>query len=613
MVPTGDALQTDLCRRWLSLYPHTRMLNTYGATECSDDQCHYVIPVPPVLDYRPAVMTIGRPIRNTQVYILDEAMQLVPIGVVGELYIAGVGVGRGYLKEPDRTAATFVENPFTPGTKLYRSGDQARYLPDGTVEFIGRIGHLIKLRGVRIEPGEIQAVLARHPGISQATLLVHEFAGIGTQLVAYTVSRKGETVTEADLRAYLRQHLPDYMIPAYFVALEVIPLNANGKIDKRALPIPDSATLKTTIVAPRTPTEARMLELWQKVLGQENLSIHDNFFNIGGHSLLAMRLFSRIEKEFGKHLPLATIFRATTIAQLAALVTEPEPKQDVDLQDVVSCIVPIQKGSPDRPIFFCIHAHGGHVIYFHDLARYMGSDQPFYGVQAYGIDGNHQPMNRFEPLAAEYIRQIRAVQPQGPYHLGGECMGGTIAFEIARQLEAMGEQVRLLVMFDAFSAGVPTRKPGVTLWQYGLMFNLRRFRRLYLTRFLTLPIAQKPGMVVDMAQRTWVTLRRLFFRKFQPKTNVADPMSVSYAALAEAESAYRAATIATPITLFNSMLPWGVTDDETLGWQGHTTGGIQIERFPGMFDTLIEGPDVRLTAQRLRQILDRITQEDSAS
>ncbi|MBL8015494.1 MAG: amino acid adenylation domain-containing protein [Candidatus Doudnabacteria bacterium] len=607
MVPTGDALPTDLCRRWLKLYPHAQMLNTYGATECSDDQCHHVIGLPPSLEYRPAVMTIGTPIINTQVYILDDAMQPVPVGVIGELYIAGVGVGRGYLKDAERTARTFVPNPYSddPGSKLYRSGDQSRYLPDGTIEFIGRIGHMIKIRGMRIEPGEIQAVLGRHPQVAQATLIVHEFAGVGTHLIAYVVYRKNEPVGETDLRAYLRQYLPDYMIPSYFVTIDSMPLNANGKIDRKALPIPDLSSIKVATVAPRTDTESTLMDIWSGILNRNELSIHDNFFDVGGHSLLAMQLFSQIERQFGQRLPLKTIFNASTIANQAELLTSGSSTKAMDKYSGLSCIVPIQLGDPQRPPFFCVHAAGGHVIFFHGLARYLGTDQSFYGIQALGIDGNHKPLNRFEQLAAVYIKEMRVVQPEGPYYIGGECMGGTIAFEVARQLEEQGQVVGLLVMFDTFCAGIVTLKPGMPMWLYEVLFNIRRFRVAYFSKLRNESLREMLSDIIDIIRRTLLTIRRIFLGRILSGKKASDPLSLTQAALDEAEHAYKPGVIRAPITLFNSNLPRGLNGDETLGWYGHSSNGVEIHRIATLFDMMIEGPNAKLAADHLREILDK--------
>jgi amino acid adenylation domain-containing protein len=616
MVPTGDALPTDLCRRWLHLYPHIRMLNTYGATECSDDQCHHVIATPPPAEYRPAVMTIGRPIINTQVYVLDDLLHPVPVGVLGELYIAGVGVGRGYLKDAERTAKTFVPNPFSddPNTKLYRSGDLARYLPDGTVEFIGRIGHMIKIRGVRIEPGEIQSVLGRHPQVAQATLVVHEFPGSGSQLVAFIVYRKGEVVAESDLRAYLRQYLPDYMIPAYFVVIDAMPLNANGKIDRKALPIPDHTRVKSSIVAPRNDTENALLAIWSSILKRNELSIQDNFFEVGGHSLLAMQLCSQIERQFGQRLPLKTIFRASTIAALAELLnSNPANQPASDKFAELSCIVPIQTGNPARTPFFFLHAAGGHVIYINKFASFLDKQLPFYGIQAVGIDGNQAPLNRFEDLAAVYVREIRTVQPEGPYYLGGESMGASIAFEVARQLEEQGQTIGLFALFDAsFPSLRMILKPGIPRWVYRIFYNLQRLWRLHLPELFNLPWGEKKAYAVDLARRFIDTLPALFFGEERLKPVSNDPtLKVAQTALIEAREAYRPGQIRAPITLFSSELPWGA-GDEALGWREHTLNGVEILHFSILWDTMLEGPQAKLVAERFQKVIDQKIEEQQA-
>ena len=601
MVPTGDALYTDMCRRWLEVYPHTRMLNTYGATECSDDQCHHVITPDLPDDYRPTIMTIGRPIINTQVYILDSWMQPVPIGVVGELYIGGIGVGRGYLKEPARTDATFVPNPFSddPDSKLYKSGDQARYLPDGSVEFLGRIGHMIKIRGFRIEPGDIQSVINQHEQVAQSVILTHKFEDIGQQLLAYVVPSSGQTIPENELRTHIRQTLPDYMVPQFIIFLDDIPLNANGKIDRKALPIPDLTDDSREIIAPQNATEEKLLDILKSVLKLDTISTNDSFFDIGGHSLLAMQYFAKIYGEFGQKLPLATIFRSPTVQELASLLENPD-----ELESELKCVVPIQKGDPNRPPLFCIHAHGGHVLVFYNLAKHLGDDQPVYGIQAHGVDGNVKPMETFEAMAKEYIKEIKTVQPTGPYYFLGDCMGGTIGFEVTRQLEEQGEEVELLVMIESFCGG----RPPLTVPQvaYELMFTSQRFYYYYLRNLLELPTGKKFAYVGEIFQRAIASFRRRIWSRVVSEREDADPLMITQAALYHAEHRYDPTTIETPITLLSSRLPWGVEKDDTLGWSTHTNGGVEVHKFDDIFyGTLLEdSTEVVDAAKVLRTIVD---------
>ncbi|HJT58683.1 MAG TPA: amino acid adenylation domain-containing protein, partial [Ktedonobacteraceae bacterium] len=326
LVPTGDALPTDLYRNWLRLYPGIPVLNTYGSTECSDDQCHYAITALKGEDW-PAIMPIGTPIANLQAYVLDEWLGLVPVGVVGELYIGGIGVGRGYLNDPERTAAIFVPDPFggEAGGRLYKTRDLARYRADGTLEFVGRVDHLVKVRGYRIELGEIEAVLEQHPQVSESIVSVYEGEGAGDkQLVAYVVPSQQPAPCVDELRSYLHGKLPNYMQPSHFVVLEALPLNSNGKVDRRALPIPDlnSVVGSAEMDEARTPIEEVIAGIWGELLQRKQVGIHDNFFALGGHSLLATQLISRIRAVLQAEVPLRGLFEAPTVAGLARWVEQ---------------------------------------------------------------------------------------------------------------------------------------------------------------------------------------------------------------------------------------------------------------------------------------------------
>ena len=318
IVPTGDALHADLCRTWLSLYPHIPLLNTYGSTECSDDQCHY-----PITDIQPAeteaaIMKIGSPIPNMRAYILDHNYEPIPIGIIGELYIGGIGVGRGYLNNPERTAMAFIPDPFSSntGTRMYKTGDLARYYPDGTIEFLGRIDHLIKIRGYRIELGEIEAILRQHPQIHSTVVVAQkEESGI-PQLIGYIVAQEGENAPSPHIvRSYLQGLLPDYMVPTHIILLETLPLTSNGKVDRHALPLPtqESITPVEASVAPRSAAEEVVAQIWMDVLHRPKIGVYDNFFTIGGHSLLATQVISRLSTAFQLELPLRTLFEAPTI------------------------------------------------------------------------------------------------------------------------------------------------------------------------------------------------------------------------------------------------------------------------------------------------------------
>jgi amino acid adenylation domain-containing protein/non-ribosomal peptide synthase protein (TIGR01720 family) len=325
-IATGEALPADLCRRWLSLYPHIPLLNAYGPTECSDDVTHHPISVPPA--ETESYMPIGRALQNTRLYVLDHMLRPVPIGVNGELYIGGIGVGRGYLSDAQRTAEAFVPDTFgeEPGARLYKTGDLARYLPDGTLQFLGRIDQQVKIRGNRIELGEIQAVLCDHPSVREAVAIARESVPGDTRIIAYLVPDPNQPVAVSDVRRFLKERLPEYMIPSTIILLERLPLTPNGKVDLRALPTPeaDRSGLEVTYVAPRTATELVLASIWGQVLRLDQVGTHDNFFELGGDSILSIQIIARAHQA-GLQLTPKQLFQYQTIAELAANATPIRP------------------------------------------------------------------------------------------------------------------------------------------------------------------------------------------------------------------------------------------------------------------------------------------------
>jgi amino acid adenylation domain-containing protein len=413
--------------------------NMYGPTETT--VWSTVEPIRNVKDF----ISIGHPINNTYIYVLDAANNPTPIGVPGELVIGGDGLARGYFDRPDLTAEKFLPDPFAtePNARMYRTGDVARYLSDGRLQFYGRVDHQVKVRGFRIELGEIETVLGRHSAIKQNVVIVREDQPGNKQLVAYLVSNTGETIKSSELRDYLKPHLPNYMIPSVFVTIDEMPLTPNGKINRRALPQPetDEITAATEYVAPRNPTEERVAQIWAEALKMPRVGVNDNFFELGGHSLMAIRIFTRIEKEFGQNLPLAMLFRAPTLGQFAALLSADTPLPDMNLHPAV---VAIQPNGTQTPIF-CV---GGGIINLNNLARRLGANQPFYALQWSGLDANNILNIKMEEVAATFIAAMKTIQPQGPYYLAGSFTAGMIAVEMARQLTARGEKIAMLAGFD---------------------------------------------------------------------------------------------------------------------------------------------------------------------
>lgn len=418
----------------------TRLISAYGVTEATIDNTYSATVDMSLPD--DAIVPIGKPLANTRIYILDGQQNLAPIGVPGEMYIAGAGVAKGYLNRPELTAEKFVTlNIAGESRYLYKTGDAARWLPDGNIAFLGRLDNQVKLRGLRIELGEIEAALLRHESVNEAVAALGEKDG-NPYLAAYvTLLKPVENLAHA-LRAWLEPRLPNYMTPNFFVELEAFPLTPNGKINRKTLPEPTMQLTQSRYVAPRDSLELRMALLWENILGISPISIKDNFFDMGGDSLLSIRLISAINREFGVRIPLQGIFQSGTVEQLASLL-----RRDGAFS-AWSPLVCLQAQGSKSPIF-CVHAAGGIVFRYLQVASLLGKERPFYGIQARGIEPGDEPYDSIEDMAADYARAIRAIQPRGPYLLSGWSLGGTVAFEIARILEREGESVPYLMMIDA--------------------------------------------------------------------------------------------------------------------------------------------------------------------
>jgi amino acid adenylation domain-containing protein len=385
-------------------------------------------------------VTIGRPIENTRFHVLDHRMRRVPVGAPGELYIGGDGLAHGYLNRPDLTNEKFVANPFdSKGGKLYKTGDEVRYRADGEIEYLGRLDFQVKIRGHRIELGEVESMAALHPGVSQAVAIVREDAQGDQRLVCYVVPERGAALRASALRAAFKDKLPDYMIPAV-VVLEALPLTENGKINLAGLPAP--AEERSVTGEPRNEVERQLLGIWEKVLRLNEIGVTDNFFDLGGHSLLAMRLLAEIERAFGQRLPVATVFRAQTVEQMADVLSQRSPGPP-------SSVVTLQPHGL-RPALFVVPGADGNALAYADFARFLGSEQPVHLLQPAGLDGDRKPLERVEAIAEHFIAEIRKVQPRGPYRLVGFCVGGIVAFEIAQQLIASGEEPPLLALVETW-------------------------------------------------------------------------------------------------------------------------------------------------------------------
>jgi amino acid adenylation domain-containing protein len=434
LIVAGEACSPELVERWSQ---GRRFVNAYGPTEatvCSTAWvCNNEQQSPP----------IGHPLPNTRTYVFDRDQNPLPIGINGALHVGGVNLARGYLRRAALTAERFVPDPISgiAGARLYNTGDLARYRSDGAIVFLGRSDHQVKIRGHRIELGEIESALTDAHGVKQCVIAAHRDASGNNSLVAYVVSDSG--VDPASLRRHLQQRLPEYMIPGLFLSIESLPLLPNGKVDRKALPAPDAAGNAGTRAfrPPRDILEQKLVSIWQEILKVHPIGVEDDFFLLGGHSLLAVRLMAWIEQELGQHLPMATLFKGPTIAQLAAILRQQNEAP------TWSSLVAVQSAGTLRPFFF-VPGGGGNVFYLYPLAHHLGLDRPFYGLQARGLDGRSTPHASIEEMAADYLEEIVKVQPEGPYLLGGHSSGSWVAFEIARQLESRGQKVAMVAVID---------------------------------------------------------------------------------------------------------------------------------------------------------------------
>src|SRR5579883_621816 len=479
----GDVLSPERVRKARAALPDCRIVNGYGPTENTTFTCCY--DVREESEFTPSV-PIGQPIANSRVYVLDNYMQPVPPGVPGELYAGGDGVARGYLNQPELTAQRFVPDPFSPCAtqRLYRTGDLARWRLDGNLEYLGRLDSQVKIRGFRIELGEIENALAAHPNVASAAVAIKQDVPADKRLMAYLVPRANARLSPADLRRFLLQKIPDYMVPSDFWTVEHLPLTTNGKIDRQALVSlekgPSSMLLSSNgseatgrlligvsradnEAAPSSDVQSKLLEIWGDVLGRTGLRLDDDFFELGGHSLLAVILQARIEKEFGKRLPLAAFFKAVTVRAQSELIAGRGTSNH-------GVLFPGCARAENKPPLICLH----HLTAAQSLAKYLAPDWPVFGIELpLGEElrkwyENRQLELTLEELAARNLEIIQRIQPTGPYFLAGFCFGGVLAFEVARQLQRKGQQVELLALLDArYRPGLRTlRFSSLRRWLY---------------------------------------------------------------------------------------------------------------------------------------------------
>jgi amino acid adenylation domain-containing protein len=584
----GEALSWTLATRLLETCG--ALWNGYGPTETT------IYSVMWKVEPSEGPMLIGRPVANTQAYILDSRLRPVPQGVVGELYLGGDGLMSGYLKQPELSATVLLPNPFpgTPGTRIYKTGDLARYRRDGRIEFLGRSDQQVKIRGFRIEPGEVEAALMEDPSILAAVVTAWEDTTNRKHLVAY-IERPAGSLAAGDLRKFLVDKVPAYMVPSFFVVVAKLPRTPNGKIDRRALPNPDRAamTSQQDYIAPRTAAEKKLAAIWREMLGIEKIGIRDNYFDLGAESLVTARVFDRIRREFGKRIAPEALFASPTIEQLA---------QELETGEHTlrgSSLIAIHQGGT-RPPLYCIHGGAGTILFFHNLSAHL-RDRPIYGLQARGLYGDAPPLTTVREMAETYLAEIRRVQPQGPYRLLGYCFGGLIAFEMARLLQERGESVALL----AFVNGTAPRYTFVDLEKVAMpegalarteawLRQLARTVRTFLRRVRYRAILRLAEYYIRRKKPLPARLRDEYFLllHFRAELDYHPGPYSDRAIVCRARGLYR---------------------DADLGWSGLIQGEIETHEIPGIYvdhRAIVEEPAVALLCDRLHHALE---QTDAAS
>jgi amino acid adenylation domain-containing protein len=435
----GEALSEDLAEKLIERVGP--FWNVYGPTETTIWSTIKRIT-------KSTEITIGRPIANTQIYILDEQGQHCPMGRVGEICIGGLGVAEGYHNRPELNAEKFIPDPGPDprATKCYRTGDLGKFLPNGEIVCLGRMDFQVKIRGYRIELGEIESKLNQTPGIRQAAVNALPDAYGNNCLVGYLVLEHGQTNAGIvpELKAKLKESLPDYMIPTEWMVLDALPLTQNNKVDRKNLPLPQPAKYDQTgpLEEPADQFEELVAKIWKQVLRREKIHRKSDFFALGGHSLMAVELMVLLERETGLKLPVNSIFRFPVLQDFAILF---HPQNEVEIS--WKSVVPIKPKGSKIPLFL-IHGAGANITPFYGLAEHLDAEQPVYGIQAKGLDGKEEPLHTIEEMAAYYLEEIRKVYPKGPFHVGGQSFGAYVAFEMAKQMKSKGEPVGRVFLFD---------------------------------------------------------------------------------------------------------------------------------------------------------------------
>jgi amino acid adenylation domain-containing protein len=589
---SGDWIPVTLPDKIRKFFPNANVISLGGATEGTIWSNYF--PVEQVLPEWRSI-PYGRPITNNAFYILNDQLQPAPVGVAGELYIGGVGVARGYANDPGKTAASFVEDPFTKqwGGRMYKTGDLGRMLPEGIMEFIGRKDNQVKVRGHRVELGEVESVIRQNKTISHAAVLLSRDK---KQLIGFIVP--GKYYDRDTMIAGLRKKLPDYMVPGKWVELEAMPLTSNGKTDVKALQnmlMPEK--VRREYIAPRNECEKTMAAVWEQVLGVEQVGINDNFFDMGGQSLMAVELITELEKKVGKELPVNIIYKYPTIAELYNFLQEEKASKKW------KSLVAIKATGKKTPVYL-VHGDGLSLSNFENLAEHVDADQPVFSLQPVGLNGADQPFESIADIAKHYLTEILEHNADGPYALGGYSFGGYVAIEMKKQLEAMGKQVKMLALFDTNAENV--------IYQKDLSRSLsRRIKRqfpkfLFIARSaITRPQATFKYQCFVLSQKINNLCYKLGVKQRPELTGVNKYISRINEHHLKALRNYELTPFNDKVYLFKAKMRLYFVDDfKYLGWGTYAQQGVKVYDVPGDHKTMFHPPHVSVLGKHLQHALD---------
>jgi len=474
IVTIGEPLTSDLVKIWYDEFnQNCSIVNIFGQTESTGIICSYIVEKGKIYN---GVIPIGKPIANTEVYILNKEMKIVENGDAGELYVSNSSVSPGYLNHKELTKQKFLPNNFnrTSAGILYRTGDLVKMGKDNNIYYLGRKDSQLKVRGMRVDINEIEAVINELPFISESAVVPMNDNNVSTKLVSFLVYGNTENNNQIDLvRDWLRAKLPAHMIPMLFIKLEKIPKTPNGKIDRLKLAeykLPEQIEEQEENL---TFTESKLLKVWEKLLKKKNIKINENFFDLGGDSLSAVLLFIEIEKEFDRHIPISTLYNFPTIKSLAENI-------DSINNSFFKSLVAIKVNNSSSHNIFFVHGAGGNILIYKDLVKYIDHQFNFYGLQSRGLHGDSEMQFKIEDMAESYLSEIKKIQPGGPYFLGGYCLGGTIALEIAQQLYKLGEEVKTVILLETYNWSALPKRNKLDKAYYSFQKILFHFKNLFL-------------------------------------------------------------------------------------------------------------------------------------